>query len=300
MIAGFDVRRPWLRLISFFPLVCLAIFLVMLAMTVVIMLVPALTAQMDVFATPLEDTPRRLIGEIQHTLMFAGMVSAVAFVVLAVAALMWRRPLTEFLWPKRRFSLQQFTVGFIAMFAVSACWIPVNLMTGSELRPPILDAYYPLDTRILYLLAMPGAVLVGAAAEEVIFRGVLLRVTGLILRWPVLLCLVNGLLFAAIHLDPDPVSFVIRAISGMGYTWIALRLGGLEFPIGAHLANNLYIALVWTPFSSADEVRESNWLEVVPELIITVAVVILVEWLTRQRWFVSRSKLSLGLADQSL
>jgi membrane protease YdiL (CAAX protease family) len=255
---------------------------------------------MEVFATPLEDTPRRLIGEIQNTLMFAVMVSSVALVVLAVAALVWRRPMTDFLWPKRRFSLRQFGVGFMAMFAVSACWIPVNLMTGSELRPPILDAYYSLDTRILYLLAMPGAVLIGAAAEEVIFRGVLLRVTGLILRRPVLLCLINGLLFSAIHLDPDPVSFVIRAISGMGYTWIALRLGGLEFPIGAHFANNVYIALVWAPFSSGYEVRESNWLEVVPELIITVAVVILVEWLTQQRWFVSRSKLSPELADQSL
>lgn len=122
------------------------------------------------------------------------------------------------------------------------------------------------------------------------FRGVLLRVSGLLTRRALLLCLINGLLFSAIHLDPDPVSFLQRTLSGMGWAWAALRLGGLEFAIGSHFANNLFIALIWSPMSAAAQVQKVPWFVMIPELITTGIVVVVVEWLAR-RQVASRSQL---------
>jgi len=282
MTAPLLARRPWLRLVAFVPIALVSMLATMVVMVIITMIVPALGDRMDVFGDRLDDTPSRLVEESIRTLMFGVMIGAVAFSLLAAASLTWRRPLKDFVWPGRGFDSKQFGIGLLLMTAISALWIPISLAMGSEWRPPVFDPYYPAHTRLIYAVAMVGALLAGAAAEEVIFRGVLLRVIGLLTRRALLLCLIHGLLFSAIHLDPDPVSFLQRALSGMGWTWAALRLGGLEFAIGAHFANNLFITLIWSPMSAASQVQEVSWIVLIPELITTAIVLIVVEWLARR------------------
>lgn len=283
MTAPLLARRRWLRLLVFIPAAAASVLAVMVAMVIVIELVPALRDRTADSGLQLENTPLRLIEESIQTLMFGGMVGAAAFGLLVAACLVWRRPLKDFLWPGRSFDLRLFGVGFLLVLSIQAAWALYDLASGGPWRPPVLDPYYAADTRILYALAMVGGLLAGAAAEEIIFRGVLLRVTGVLTRRATLLCLINGLLFSAIHLDPDPLSFLIRWVAGMGWTWAALRLGGLEFAIGGHFANNLFIALVWSPFSALIQVREANWISLASELITMVIVVTVVEWLARRR-----------------
>lgn len=282
MTARLTCTRPWLRLAAFFPIAGLAMLATMVAMVVITLVVPALGDRMDILGDRLDENPFRLVEESLQALVFSVIVGPVALSFLAAAALTWRVPLKAFLWPGRSFDPKLFGVGLLVMTAISALWVPFSLATGSEWRPPVFDSYYVGHTRILYAAAMAGALLVAAAAEEVAFRGVLLRVSGLITRRAVVLFLINGLLFSAFHLDPDPVSFLQRALAGMGWTWAALRLGGLEFAIGSHFANNLFIALIWSPVSAAGQVREVPWFVVVPELITTGIVVIVVEVLARR------------------
>ena len=109
----------------------------------------------------------------------------------------------------------------------------------------------PLDARLTYAGAAAAGLLVAAAGEEIAFRGVLLRMTGGLTRSLIVVLRLNGVLFSAIHMDPDPVAFAARATSGMVWAWAALRLGSLAFAIGAHLANNLFIALLLAPISVA-------------------------------------------------
>ena len=65
-----------------------------------------------------------------------------------------------------------------------------------------------------------------------------------------LLMALNGLLFAAIHFDPNIDAFLVRAAMGAGLTWMALRLGGIELGIGAHAANNAVILLLIRPMTT--------------------------------------------------
>ena len=284
MTAPLASRRPWLKLAVFIPFAFLSVLATTVILAIIAVLVPALGDRIEVLGERIDDTPLRLVEDSIQTLMFGVGVGCIALSLLAAAALTWRRRFTDFLWPGRRFDPKLFGVGFLLMTAISVMWIPVELGMGGEWRPPVFDPYYVERTRLLYAAVMVGAVLAGAAAEEVMFRGVLLRVTGQLTRHALPLCLVNGLLFSAIHLDPDPVAFVARTISGMGWTWAALRLGGLEFAIGGHFANNFFIGVFWSPFSTGTvAVQQSPWTNIIPQLITTTMVLITIEWLARRR-----------------
>lgn len=277
----FVVAHPWRRLASFLALAALSMVATTIVVGIVISGMPGMRDQLGALG-PLPDGPLRLMDESLQVALFALILGALAFGILAAAALTYRRPLSDFLWPARRFDASHLGVGFLTMACISVISIPIYLAMGSEWAPPILDPQYLDRTRLTYVLVMVGGLLVAAAAEEVVCRGVLLRLTGLVTRHPIILCLINGLIFSAIHLDPDPVAFVARAVSGAVWTWAALRLGGLEFAIGAHLANNLVIALFWQPFSEAGTSRESAWSDMGPELLSAVIMVIMIERLANR------------------
>jgi membrane protease YdiL (CAAX protease family) len=283
MTARLSRTRPWLRLIAFIPISILSVLMTMIALVFVSRLAPGLEERMAAMGERLDDTPFRLIEESIQTLVFAAGLGLISVSFLAAACVTLRAPLREFLWPGRRFDWKLFGAGALLMTAIQLLWIPFALATGGEWRPPVLDSYYPEHTRIVYAAAMAAGLLVAAAAEEVVFRGVLLRVSGLFTRRALVLCLVNGVMFSAIHLDPDPVSFLQRTLAGMGWTWAALRLGGLEFAIGSHFANNFLLALIWSPMSAAVQVQQAPWSVIVPELITSAIVVTTVELLARRR-----------------
>ena len=98
--------------------------------------------------------------------------------------------------------------------------------------------------RSLYAIIAIALLILASAAEELVFRGWLLKHSAAYIRNPVALMALNGLLFAAIHLDPNLDAFLVRAAMGAGLTWMALRLGGIELGIGAHAANNVVIVLL--------------------------------------------------------
>jgi hypothetical protein len=70
----------------------------------------------------------------------------------------------------------------------------------------------------------------------------------------------------------------------MVWTWAALRLGGIEFAIGAHWANNLLIALLAEPMSEAAAVGQKiPAVYLIPEFVIAVVIVLATEWIVRRR-----------------
>lgn len=281
LTSPFTVTHPWRRLASFVALAILLMIGMLIVVGLTIYAVPGMREQLG-HEGALPDGPRRLIAESFQVVEIGLILGASAFGILAAAALTYRRPLGDFLWPGRRFNAGHLGIGFLSMACISVIWIPVYLAMGSEWAPPILDAQYLDQTRLTYLLAVVIGLLISAAAEEVVCRGVLLRLTGLITRRPLILCLINGVVFSAIHLDPDPVAFVARTISGAVWTWAALRLGGLEFAIGAHLASNLGIALFWRLMSETTEGGESAWIDLAPGLLTAVVMVVMIERLANR------------------
>jgi len=87
------------------------------------------------------------------------------------------------------------------------------------------------------------------SAEELFFRGYLLQAWGHVLKNPVGLALINGILFMLPHLaNPEVASGpVLLALYYFGigafFAFITLRDNGLELAIGAHAANNMYAAI---------------------------------------------------------
>ena len=201
--------------------------------------------------------------------------------MLLAAAVAYHRRLVHFLWPNRCFDTRHFLIGILTVVGLSVLTVPLYLLMGDPLAPPVLSATYRDDTRLVYSGAAILGFLVAAAAEEVVFRGVLLRILGAVARRPILLCIVNGILFSAFHLDPDPIAFIARALSGAVWTWAALRLGGIEFATGAHFAGNLMISLLWALPSEDDPTWTAPIGYLVPELIVAIGTVIVVERLAR-------------------
>ena len=114
---------------------------------------------------------------------------------------------------------------------------------------PMLSLAADWPSRIGYAIACIALLIPAAAAEEIVFRGWLLRESAAITRNPVFLMAVNGVLFSALHNDFAPDAFLIRSLMGAGFVYMTLRLGGIEFSTGAHAANNILIVLFIQPLS---------------------------------------------------
>jgi membrane protease YdiL (CAAX protease family) len=245
---------------------------------------PALLSH-EMLSQPIPDSPDRLHRESAFLVILAFTLMGAALVILAAASIMHDRPISDFQWPGRKPSLQLLLSGFVLMVLVSLLLWPAGWLIEGRISPaPILNNLYTLDSRLLYLLVASLMVFIAAAAEEIVFRGIVLRTLGGLTRKAWLLVLLNGLLFSMLHLDPDPVAFVARAVSGAVWTWAALRLAGIEFAIGAHCANNLVIVLLGAPMSDAAAVDQRiSAVYLLPELVSAVIIVTATEVIARRR-----------------
>lgn len=122
-------------------------------------------------------------------------------------------------------------------------------ITGQAREPVVLQVSPNLVGRSLYAIIAIALLILASAAEELVFRGWLLKQSAAYIRNPIALMVLNGVLFAAIHLDPNLDAFLFRAAMGAGLTWMALRLGGVELGVGVHAANNVAIVLLLRPIT---------------------------------------------------
>lgn len=281
-------NRPWLRLLGLVALSGVIIVGLIAALGAVIALLATASSSLisaDLLSEAIPDTPDRLYRESAFLIVLATTLGALALSILAAAAIVYGRPTAAFQWPGRKPSLSLLASGFVIMALGSLALWPISWLIEGGIDPaPILNPQYLLGSRLTYGATAALMLLIAAAAEEIVFRGVLLRILGGLTQRAWLLVLINGVLFSLIHLDPDPAAFVARAVSGMVWTWAALRLGGIEFAIGAHWANNLLIALLAEPMSEAAAVGQKiPAVYLFPELVIAVVMVVAVEWIVRRR-----------------
>lgn len=152
---------------------------------------------------------------------------------------------------------------------------------GPEL--PILSVSHTLAGRGLYifttLLLIPAA-----AVEELVFRGWLLRQIGAFTQRPVVLIGLSALIFAAAHFDFSPDAFLTRALMGGGLAYMTLRLGGIEFAVGAHAANNLLIVLFLQPLSVQVQSEPVSMFELVEDVTLLAGYFIATEAVVRWPW----------------
>jgi membrane protease YdiL (CAAX protease family) len=173
---------------------------------------------------------------------------ALAFV--GAAALLHHRRLVSYFTAAPRFRWRLLLLG-LGLFAVT---IGPFLLASAALDPkapgaPILAISPDLAGRLTYAAMVVSLLVIAAAAEELVFRGWLIKVVGAWFPDPRVVLVLSGLLFSAIHLDPNLDAFLVRLAMGVGLAWMTLRLGGIEFAVGAHAANNILILLFIQPMS---------------------------------------------------
>jgi membrane protease YdiL (CAAX protease family) len=183
-------------------------------------------------------------------LVLATAVDGVFLVVfVAFAAVMVRRPLHTYVTaaPRVRWRLLAVAMGLSAV-AMAPVVLAEHLLIAGGAAPPVLGVSPLAGDRAAYALSAL-LLLPAAAAEELFFRGWLLRQTSAFLRRPAMLIGVTAITFSALHLDFNPDAFLTRALMGGGLAYMTLRLGGIEFSSGVHSVNNMLIVLFLQPLS---------------------------------------------------
>lgn len=182
---------------------------------------------------------------LQLTLLLLSFAPAVAGVWIVVR-FVHGRPFRTLITPYERVEWKRIALGFGVWFAIAA-------VTG-VVEAVLYPGRYQLNPEPLsvlpFLLVAAWLIPVQAGAEELFYRGYLLQGLGLLFRQPLLLAMLNGVLFALPHSSNPEVSgdfakvLLIYLLAGFFWSLITLRSGTLELAIGAHTANNLFTAVV--------------------------------------------------------
>ncbi|MGI8840643.1 MAG: CPBP family intramembrane glutamic endopeptidase [Caulobacteraceae bacterium] len=182
-------------------------------------------------------------------LIAASVNGAFAAGFVAVAALIARHPFHHYVTAARRVRWRLLIAGLVLAAIALGPVVAADRLFSGDLEPPPLIAIAPeLAARAAYGL---GALLLipAAAAEELLFRGWLIRQTAAFTRRPAVIIGVSAFVFSAAHGDFSADGFLTRALMGAGFAYMTLRLGGVEFSTGAHAVNNIAIVLFVQPLN---------------------------------------------------
>lgn len=143
--------------------------------------------------------------------------------------------------------LDALAAGAAAMLAL----LGLSNLLGVALAPPTRQL--PLAGWLRYLPLALLLIAVQSTAEELFFRGYLMRGLATRFRSPLIWWLLPGLAFGALHWNPAdygpaaPVAVASATLFGLLLGDIAARTGNLSAAIGIHVANNAMALLVISP-----------------------------------------------------
>ena len=209
---------------------------------------------------------------------------------VALAATITSRPFIHYVTAARRIRWRLVLVGLgLSFVAMAPLVIASRLSAGGAPPAPILDIAPTLAGRCVYVLAAL-LLIPAAAAEELMFRGWLLRQVAAFTRQPGVLIFVTALAFSAAHFDFSPDAFLTRTLMGAGLAYMTLRLGGIELSTGAHAANNILFILFIEPLNpaAADQAAGAPAGVLIGDLILVIGYVLIAEAAARygplRRW----------------
>jgi len=123
----------------------------------------------------------------------------------------------------------------VAIVVPLAVQLGVGALSGQALSPVTTPPATLAVCLALVVLLVP----VQAAAEEVVFRGVLVQALGSWIRWTPLPLVIPQALFVAAHTQYVSWGLVSVAMFGLTAAWLVWRTGGLEAGIALHTVNNV-------------------------------------------------------------
>jgi uncharacterized protein len=160
-----------------------------------------------------------------------------------------KRSLISFITPYQKINWKRVFFGFIVFFALlSISQIVDFIFFPEDYKWNDFDA-----SRFIWLLvAAIFLVPIQTTSEELFFRGFLLQWIGKLVKQPVLLSIIVGFIFGALHFgNPEMSNSAFWAgldyvFTGFIWSYIAIRTNSAEFTIGAHAANNMFLCIFLT------------------------------------------------------
>jgi membrane protease YdiL (CAAX protease family) len=230
-----------------------------------------------------------LMGGVTETVTLGGMSAGFLVAVLTCASLVNHRSPRTWATAAPHFRWRLFLAG-LALFALllGVTTAVPEALHGWPDRPMFWKADEAVSIRLLYLVVTLLVFPMEAAFEEVLCRGWLLQTTAAFTRNLPVILVFNSLIFSALHIDNDVGRNVSRAALGVALSYGALRLGGLEFGMGVHAANNLVILLLAQTLPQAEKLAPSTALGVAENVAVSAGAIALIElaarWAPLRRW----------------
>ena len=170
--------------------------------------------------------------------------------IIGVAALVHRRRLKTFITSAPKFRWRMLASGVLLPALIIGPFIGIGQwLDPTHATPPIITVSDNIGQGVIYAVVCVAAFLPAAFGEEVLFRGWLLRQISGVTRNAAVIIVLDGAIFALGHFQFGPDALLERTILGAAFAYMTLRLGGVEFSTGAHLANNLMIVLFLEPLT---------------------------------------------------
>jgi membrane protease YdiL (CAAX protease family) len=194
--------------------------------------------------------------------------AALGYTLAALAGLMVRQRLKTYITAAARFRWRHLVISMaltpLVFAPLAFAALALGLDIGADPRgPPLLALTDGVSQQLTYFALCTALLLLAASVEEVVFRGWMLRQLTAWIGRPWVAALIASVLFAAIHFPQDATGWAALALMGLSFSYMALRLGGVEFAIGAHAAHNAMIILFLQPMSfdaAYPEVRLGDFL----------------------------------------
>ncbi len=167
----------------------------------------------------------------------------------------------------------------------------ILIVTGIDvlLRPGGYRLTVSSLTPTIVVTAIIG-VAVQTFCEEFIFRGYLTQGLLLWLKNPLLVSILSGAAFGAMHIPNGIPSAVGATAFGIVMAMVAIRTGGLAIGYGIHFINNLFGCLIVVSEDDVFRGLPAVWTQHTPELVWTdtlleyIALAVVLWLLLRTRW----------------
>ena len=186
---------------------------------------------------------------------------ALAFV--ALAALIAHKRFISYLTASRNVRWRLLAVGLLLSAILNALFLIAGRIGSNDTTVMPMVAVSPqIVVRGIYVVAAFVLLIPAAGAEEILFRGWMIRQIAAFTRRPAILILITAVVFSGLHITDfqhlDLGAFITRALMGAGFAYMTLRLGGVEFSTGAHAANNILIVLFAEPLTMKTLAEQSK------------------------------------------
>ncbi|TXK17362.1 CPBP family intramembrane glutamic endopeptidase [Homoserinibacter sp. GY 40078] len=244
-VRGYAAWRPLVAVVLFAVFAGVALTIVSVLWLVVAILTGALDLTGDLGS--LESDLVAQTTDVANPLSLALLMLSLVVLLPLVPAAMWCAGL-------RPVRVRHSVAGRLRWGWMARCLVPAVVVTAVATGLPYLFVLIagetvepvPVDGGLFALLAVMIIVLVPlqAAAEEYVFRGLILQVMGAWLRWSWIGVVVSTLIFTVGHTQYELWGALSVAVMGAGFAIVTIRTGGLEAAIVLHVVNNLVALLL--------------------------------------------------------